>query len=325
MASIAEIKMFGNYDSRKIVGLALEKAYERNPDLVVCYADVGKRFNLDGFQKKGGRCIDTGIAEQSMIGAAAGFAHEGLTAFAISYAPFSSGRVFDQIKAAVGEMRLPLKIIGAISGLTSGGLGPLATCFDDIALMRTIPGLIVVSPADCFEAVKCIEAAVEITSPVYIRLTGGKPVATVYHDDYSFSFGQAVPLWDGEKIAVISTGAVTSQALEAADRLSAEGTPVAVLNMHTVKPLDTAALSRYLEFKYFVTVEEHSIYGGLGGAVAEYLAGIPNGPILRRLGIEDKYFAADHYEKLLDAAGLSAGKIYCTLTELLAKTCETCQ
>lgn len=319
MIGIDEIEEFGQYDSRKIVGVALERAYAHNPDLVVFYADVGRRFNLEGFQKKGGRCIDTGIAEQGMIGAAAGFAHECLTAFAISYAPFLAGRVFDQIKVNVGEMGLPLKLIGAISGLTSGGLGSLATCFDDIAMMRTIPGLIVVSPADCLEVVKCIEAAAETTLPVYIRLTGGKPVAPVYHEDYSFSLGRAVPLREGDRIAVISTGAVASQVLEAADRLSAEGNPVAVLNMHTVKPLDTAALSRYLDFEYFVTVEEHSIYGGVGSAIAEYLAEIPHGPNLCRLGIEDKYFAADHYEELLEAAGLSAKRIYCKLTALLGK------
>lgn len=261
MISVAEIREFGKYDSRKIVGIGMERAYERNSSLVVFYADVGRRFHLDGFQKKGGLCIDTGIAEQSMIGAAAGFAHEGITSFVVSYAPFSVGRVFDQIKSNVGEMGLPLKIIGAISGLSGGGLGPLATCFDDIALMRTIPGLIVVSPVDCLETVKCIEAAAQMDLPIYIRLTGGKPVTPVYREDYSFELGKAVPLREGRRLLVISTGAVTAQVLEATDRLAAEGTEAAVLNMHTVKPLDTRTLDGYLDFETFVTVEEHSIYG----------------------------------------------------------------
>jgi len=319
MISLAEIEEFSKYDSRRIIGVGIERAYRRNSNLAVLYADVGRRFNLDGFRGKGGRCIDTGIAEQSMIGAAAGFAHEGIIPFVISYAPFVTGRIFDQIKLNVGEMGLPLKMIGAISGLCSGGLGPLSTCVDDIATMRTIPGLIVVSPADCLEAVKCIDAAVDTDMPVYIRMTGGKQVACVYHEDYPFSFGQAVPLREGKRIAVISTGAVVSQALKAADRLREEGSPVAVLNMHTVKPLDTKTLSQYLDFEVFVTIEEHSILGGLGSAVAEYLAGISGGPVLHRLGINDRYFPANHYDELLECTGLSAEKIYRKLSGLLAQ------
>lgn len=305
-------------DPKHMIGFGIERAYDNTSQIVVLYADVGERFNLCGFRRKGGVCFEIGIAEQNMIGVAAGLAHEGSIPFAITYAPFITGRVFDQIKANVGEMKLPIKLIGATSGLSGGDLGPLLMCTEDVALMRTIPNLIVASPADGLEIVKCIQAAAKDPRPVYIRITGGKRLPPVYREDYPFEFGRAVRLREGERILVVSTGAVTAQVLEAADRLEAEGHPAAVLNMHTVKPLDTQALDRYLNFDVFVTVEEHSVYGGLGGAVAEYLATKRIRPALVRLGIADRYFAADHYENLLEEAGLSAQRIYKTLASLAA-------
>jgi len=183
-------------------------------------------------------------------------------------------------------------------------------------MLRTIPNLTIVSPADGLKAVKCIQAAAETEGAVYIRITGGKTLAPIYREDDPFAFGRAVPLRAGERILVISTGAVTANVLAAADRFEAEGRKIAVLNMHTVKPLDTAALAPYLDFEAFVTVEEHSLSGGLGGVVSEYLAAKGNHPALHSLGIGDRYFAADSYENLLDEAGLSAEKIYQAIARL---------
>lgn len=315
-----KIDEIAHLGARKIVGLGMEAAFMVDQNTALVYADVGSRFNLNRFMEKANLCLNVGIAEQSMIDIAAGIAHEGITVFAASYAPFIIGRAFDQIKAAVGEMCLPIKLIGAPSGLGAGDLGSLSICIDDIAMMRTIPNLIVTSPADCLEAIKCIQAAAKTPQPVYIRITGGKYLMPVYQEDYVFELGKAVPLREGKRLLVISTGTITSQVLEATDRLSGEGTPVAVLNIHTVKPLDTQALERYISFDAFVTVEEHSIFGGLGSAVAEYLAPKRNHPILCQLGIADRYFAADHYENLLEEAGLSAEKIYKTLKGLLVST-----
>lgn len=312
--NIEEIKKL---DSKKMVGVGIEHAYTVNSNIAVLYADVGKRFNLNGFCNKGGYCLEIGIAEQNMVGIAAGLAHEGMIPFAITYAPFITGRVFDQIKSSIGEMNFCLKLIGATSGLAGGDLGPLLMCTDDIAMMRTIPNLVIVSPADCLEAIKCIQTAAETQYPMYIRITGGKYLTPIYQEDYLFVLGKAVPLRHGEKLLVISTGAVTAQVLEAVDRLREEGKKVAVLNMHTIKPLDTQTLDSYLSFETFVTVEEHNIYGGLGSAIAEYLAAKKNRPILHQLGIADCYFAADHYENLLEEAGLSSNRIYRTLTDLL--------
>lgn len=315
--AISNFKELAKLGSRKIIGLGLEAAYKINQKMVFLYADVGSRFNLEQFKERGNLCLNVGIAEQDMIGIAAGMAHEGIVVFAASYAPFIIGRAFDQIKAAIGEMNLPIKLIGAPSGLSSGDLGNLSTCIDDIAMMRTIPNLVIVSPADCLEAVKCIQTAAETQYPMYIRITGGKYLTPIYQEDYLFVLGKAVPLRHGEKLLVISTGAVTAQVLEAVDRLREKGKKVAVLNMHTIKPLDTQTLDSYLSFETFVTVEEHNIYGGLGSAIAEYLAAKKNSPILYQLGIADCYFAADHYENLLEEAGLSSDRIYQTLTDLL--------
>lgn len=306
------LSSFAGADSRRIIGRALAKVCRNHPEINVLYADVGKRFALEPFREAGGFTLDTGIAEQSMLGVAAGMGSEGLPTVAISYAPFLTGRAFDQIRANVGEMQLPLVLIGAPSGFSAGGLGPLSTCVDDIALMRSIPGLSILSPADGLETVKAITAAVESGQAVYIRMTG-KNLAPVYTEDYSFQIGKAVELRKGKRIAAIGTGAILTEVLSAADRLCAEGKPVTVLNMHTVKPLDTEALDRYMDCAYFVTVEEHSIFGGLGSAVGEYLAEKGKGPALVRLGAPDRYFQADHYESLLREAGLTAKQIYETL------------
>lgn len=299
--------------SKLLVGIGIEKASHAEPDLAVLYADVGKRFGLEAFQNDGGFCLDVGIAEQNLIGVAAGMSHEGFLPVAITYAPFLSGRVFDQIKANIGQMGLPMVLMGATSGFAGGDLGPLLMCTDDMAMLRTIPNLTIVCPADGIETVRCIVSAVQQKESFYIRLTGGKKLTPVYTEDYSFQIGKAIELREGNQVAVIGTGAILTEVLSAADRLCAEGKPVTVLNMHTVKPLDTEALDRYMDRAYFVTVEEHSVFGGLGSAVGEYLAEKGKGPALVRLGAPDRYFLADHYENLLQEAGLTANQIYETL------------
>ena len=194
--------------SKLLVGIGIEEASHAEPDLAVLYADVGKRFGLEAFQNHGGFCLDVGIAEQSLIGVAAGMSHEGFLPVAITYAPFLSGRVFDQIKANIGQMGLPMVLMGATSGFAGGDLGPLLMCTDDMAMLRTIPNLTIVSPADGIETVKCIVSAVQQKKQFYIRLTGGKTLAPVYTEDYSFQIGKAVELREGNRVAVIGTGAI---------------------------------------------------------------------------------------------------------------------
>ena len=308
-------KTLGNIDSRKIVGKALAEAQKTTPHLQVLYADVGKRFGLEALHKTD-CCLDTGIAEQNMIGAAAGMSHEGLPTVVITYAPFLSGRAYDQIRANVGEMGLPLVLVGSPSGLSAGGLGPLSVCVDDIAILRAVPGLAIVSPADGVEAVKCFAAAVEYRRPVYIRMTG-KKMQPVYVKDYDFEIGKAVLLREGERVLVVTTGSITANVLQAVDKLAAEGHRVSVLNMHTVKPLDTEALEHYMDYEAIVTVEEHSVCGGLGSAVAEFLAERKKSPVLKRMAIPDRYFAADHYDELMERAGLNSEQVYWGISAFL--------
>lgn len=303
-------------DVRALVGLALSEALPEHPELVALYADVGRRFDLGDFSLGGGTTLDVGIAEQDMIGVAAGLCHEGFRPVAISYAPFVTGRVFDQIKANMGAMGLPIVLIGSASGLSKGDLGPLLMCVDDVAMLRTIPQMTVMTPADGVETVESILAALRAKRPAYIRLTGGKTLPGIYAQPYAFEIGHAVELRHGQRIVVIATGAVVSRALAAANRLAAEGVSVAVLNMHTVKPLDAEALERHMDAACFVTVEEHSACGGLGGAVAEVLAQRGTHPRLISLGTPENYFDADRYESLIAKAGLSAEALYETLKSL---------
>lgn len=255
-----------------------------------------------------------------MIGVAAGMCHEGLSPVVITYAPFVTGRVFDQIKSAVGEMGLPLGLVGSNAGLSKGDLGALLMCTDDVALMRTIPGMTILSPADGVELVKSLTAAVLAGRPFYLRMTGGKTLPAVYAGDYDLVIGKAVPMRSGSRVLVIASGAVMTQVLSAADRMEREGCAVSVLNMHTVKPLDTDAIERYMDHDVIVTVEEHSVHGGLGSAVAEYLAPKPRHPALVSIGTPDSYYKADHYESLLLQAGLAAGPLYRTIRKLYDRT-----
>ncbi len=304
-------------DARALVGLALSEALPENPNLVALYADVGRRFDLDHFTA-GGTALEIGIAEQNMIGVAAGLCHEGFAPVAISYAPFVTGRVFDQIRAGVGAMGLPIVLIGSASGLSKGDLGPLLMCVDDVAMMRAIPNMTVLSPADATEVVECIRSAIDAKRPAYIRLTGGGTLKCVYHRPYHFEIGRAVELRKGKKVVVIATGSIVSQVLEAVDRLPVKEEPaVAVINMHTMKPLDTEILDRHMDAEYFVTVEEHRCDGGLGSAVAEYLAQRKSHPKLISLGTSENYLNADRYEHLITIAGLAALPLYETLKRLL--------
>lgn len=312
----SHISSFDGADSRKIIGKVLAEVYNSHPNINVLYADVGKRFALEEFQKAGGFTLDTGIAEQSMIGIASGLLSEGFPTIAISYAPFLTGRAFDQIRANIGEMHLPLVLIGSPSGFSAGGLGPLSICVDDIALMRSIPALSIISPVDGFETLKAVAAALEGKQAVYIRMTG-KNLASVYKEEYNFEIGKAIRLRSGKHIAVIGTGTILTEVLAAADRMNDEGKPITVWNMHTVKPFDTKALECCMDYEYIVTVEEHNVFGGIGSAVAEYLAKFSQHPKLIRLGFTGYYPKADHYYELLKKNGLTAEKIYQKLYEIL--------
>ena len=251
--------------------------------------------------------MNVGIAEQNLIGVASGLAKDGTPVFATSFAPFISMRASEQIRMNMGYMHLNVKAVGIGSGLAMNTLGSSHFGLEDIAVMRTIPGMTILCPSDGLQIVKCIEAARRYNGPVYIRLSGGSDI--IYGEDFHYEIGKSIILQQGEKVALAATGSIVSQTLQAAESLKDHGIDCTVMDMHTVKPLDTERLDALKEYELVVTVEEHTVIGGLGSAVAEYYACSAQRPRQLIIGIEDFYPHPGSYGYLLEECGLTPGKI----------------
>jgi len=260
-------------------------------------------------QQKPDAVYNFGIAEQNMVGAAAGMVKEGMNVFATTYATFASTRCLDQVRVNMGYMKLPVKLVGLTSGYSVGILGATHMAMEDIAIMRSIPNIIIMSPADCAEAAKTIEAAYNCKEPVYIRLTGEQRNPIVYSEDYDFVIGKAIELTDGEDIALLATGTMVYECLEAKKILENKGLSCKVVDFHTIKPLDEGMLESLKKMKLIVTVEEHSKIGGLGSAVAEFYSNITERPLHLIIGAEDNYPHAANYRTLLKKSGLNSEAI----------------
>lgn len=306
--------------SRIVFGNAMEELIADYPDAVVMVADVAKSAGLLGLREKYPKqFLNVGIAETNMIAMATAIAQTGKNVFALTFAPFASMRCFEAARTYVGYMRANVKIVGLASGLSMGVGGNTHFGLEDVALMRTIPGMAVVSPADCTETVKTLEAALNYDGPMYIRLTGvnGNPI--VYKDDYDFEIGKGVCLREGEDVAVLASGMQVNEALRAARLLSKEELSAAVYDFHTIKPLDEALLEEITQkFRRIVTTEEHSIIGGLGAAVSEYLTDHGKENKLTRLALPDEFGPIGSYAYLQEAHGLTAKQ----LAETIIKECK---
>lgn len=280
-------------------------------DLIVITADMGYLTGLEKFKKKyPSQFYNVGIAEQNMIGIAAGLAKCGHTVFATTYANFMTMRSYEQIRLNLGYMKLNVKLVGTGAGLSMGMSGNSHYGLEDIALMRVIPNMVVLSPADGIEIAKAIEVAAEYRGPVYIRLSGKLNQPIIYREDYEFKIGKAIELKKGMDLTIIGTGTMVYECLKAAEILEREGISVRVLNMHTIKPLDTQIIDKALEeTKLIVTVEEHSIIGGLGSAVAEYKSKINTSVTQLQIGLPDEFGVVGDYEYLLEYYGLTAERI----------------
>lgn len=290
-----------------IAALELPKVVE---NIAVLTADVCNYSGLDRFKDQYPECFhNVGIAEQNMIGIAAGFAKEGIIPFVSTYATFASMRCADQVRVNMGYMNLPIKLVGLTSGLSVGILGPTHICIEDISVMRTIPNIIVLSPADCTETIKAILAAAEVNAPVYIRLTGPMNNPVVYKEDYDFKIGKAITLKEGNDIAIIATGTMVYNSLKAAEILEEKGISTKVVDMHTIKPIDCDIIKKCCNTKLIVTVEEHSVHGGLGAAVAEALSMIESKPKQLIIGLADEYKHAGDYAYLIEQYGLTSEQI----------------
>lgn len=293
--------------TRESFGEALVELGRTNPDIVVLVADLADATKVENFGKAyPDRFIECGIAEANMVSVAAGLASCGKIPFATSFAMFSAGRAFEQVRNSVGYPHLNVKIVGSHAGISVGEDGATHQCCEDIALMRTIPGMVVLNPADHYEMKAAVKAAVEYNGPVYIRLGRLAVESCNNNDDYQFRLGKAITLRDGGDVTVIATGLMVGEAIKAVDKLAGEGIHARLLDMHTIKPLDTeAVLKAAKETGRIVTVEEHSIIGGLGEAVAACLC--ENCPTpLTRLGVRDTFGHSGPAVDLLKEFGLCA-------------------
>ena len=297
----------GPSGSLGVAAVEIGKEYEKTLFLT---ADMTFAAGLERFKNSSpDRLYDVGIAEQNLIGIATGFASEGFSPFAVTYATFFATRALDQVKMCLGYMRQPVKMIGLNAGFAAGILGPTHMAIEDIAAMRSIPNMTVVAPADMTEVVKTVLAAAEYNSPIFIRLTGEMNQSQVYTEDYNFTIGKSILLREGNDVAIIACGTILYNCLQVAEKLSEKGISCKVINMHTIKPLDEDSIKKTLSSKLIVTVEEHNILGGLGSAVAEYLSGQVNAPKLLRLGVNNIYPHAGSYKHLLEECGLDTNGI----------------
>jgi transketolase len=297
--------------SRGTFGVAMFDAAARANNLMVLTADLAITSGLERFRSThSDKFLNVGIAEQNMIGIAAGLAKEGYNVFATTFANFAAMRAYEPLRIHLGYMRFNVKVIGLASGLAMGQFGNTHYGIEDLALMRAVPGLTVLAPADGAEIVKTVDALVNHEGPVYVRLTGAMNNPIVYKENYDFAIGKAVKLNEGTDIAIFACGTMVHESLVASKKLAERGISAAVVNMHTLKPLDMNAVDQACAYaKLLVTVEEHSIIGGLGGAIAEYTARSGGAPRQMFIGLPDSFGKNDNYKYLLHKYGLTGNQI----------------
>ena len=305
---MSEVKKIATRDS---YGNALAELGKEHDNLVVLDADLAGTTKTATFKKAfPDRFYDCGIAEANLMGIAAGLSTTGLVPFASTFAMFAAGRAFEQVRNSIGYPHLNVKIGATHAGISVGEDGATHQCNEDIALMRTIPGMTIINPSDDVEAKAAVRAAYEMEGPVYLRF--GRLAVPVINDgeDYKFEIGKGVTLRDGKDVAIIATGLCVNSALEAAKLLEADGIDARVINIHTIKPIDEELIIKAAkEVGKVVTVEEHSIIGGLGGAVCEVLS--ENAPVpVKRIGVNDVFGESGPAVKLLEKYGLDGKGVY---------------
>ncbi len=290
-------------------GTALAELGAKRDDFIVLDADLAAATQTGMFKKAfPERFYDCGIAEQNMVGIAAGIAATGKKVICSSFAMFAAGRAFEQVRNSIGYPHLNVVIGATHAGISVGEDGATHQCNEDIALMRTIPGMTIINPADETEAKKAVEAALDHDGPVYMRF-GRLAVPVIFDEDYNFEIGKGVELKEGSDVTIIATGLLVSEALEAYELLKAEGISARIINIHTIKPLDKdIVIKAAKETGAIVTAEEHSVIGGLGAAVSELLCEECPVPVVK-LGVNDVFGHSGPAPKLLDEFGLRAVNI----------------
>ena len=303
---------------RPSFGMMMEEILRERGDVVLLVADSARACRLEICADIAPRVVECGIAEQNMIGVAAGMARSGTKPIAFAFSPFASERCFEQIRLDVAYSNLSVVVVGGEAGVGMGTQGVTHYGWEDMAVMCSVPNMTVLCPADHLEMYKCVQHALTQTGPVYIRLTGGVP-KRVYDTDYEYEIGRAVRLREGGDACIIATGTMVSVALDAAARLEAEGKHVGVINMHTIKPLDEeAVLATAANVPVLVTLEEHSVINGMGSAVANALAQAGRGVKFRKIGLPDCYpQVVSPYSVMLEDYGLTPEQVADSIRELL--------
>lgn len=305
--------------TRDAYGETLARLGEINKDIVVLDADLSGSTKTAVFAKKfPERFFNMGVAEQDMMGTAAGLAVAGKIPFASTFAIFATGRAWEQVRQSIAYPKLNVKIVASHAGITVGEDGASHQSVEDIAVMRVIPEMTVIVPADGIETRKVIEETVRYKGPVYVRVSRGKsPV--ILDDSYNFEIGKGTVLREGSSVAIIACGIMVSKAMEAADILSKEGLSARVINISTIKPIDKDLITRAArDAGAIVTAEEHSIIGGLGSAVAEVL--IENHPVpMKMVGIEDRFGTSGDADRLMEIYGLTPENIAKAAREVIKR------
>lgn len=287
---------------------ALMELAADNPNIIVLSSDMSTPAGLDKFKKTyPERFYNVGIAEQNLVGIAAGLASEGWIPIIVAQACFVTMRSFEQVRQYCGYMKFPIIIVGYGAGFCLQYMGNTHFSIEDIGLMRSIPGMTVVSPADASEAAKVIEASVDYKQPVYFRLTDKMGCPIVYTSEYDYEIGKANVIQDGGDVQIIATGSMVSRAIKASSLLAVENIQSSIVNMHTIKPLDGNVIDRTA--KLIVTIEEHNIVNGLGSAISDYLTENCLSIPLLKLGVKDCFSQVGDYNYLLDQHGLTPEKI----------------
>ena len=307
--------------TRESYGEALAELGAEYPNLVVLDADLSKSTKTDVFKKKfPERFINCGIAEANMMSIAAGLASTGMIPFASSFAMFAAGRAFEQVRNSIGYPHMNVKIGATHAGISVGEDGATHQCCEDLALMRAIPGMVILNPADHVEAKAAVKAAVEYNGPVYLRF--GRLAVPVFNDPetYKFEIGKGVTLREGNDVSIIATGLMVWEAIKAADALKEQGINARVINIHTIKPFDKELVVKSArETGAVVTVEEHSVIGGLGEAVSSAICeeGVACGVV--KIGVQDRFGVSGPALEVLKAFGLDSENIVATVKEAVKK------
>ncbi|MDB2637615.1 transketolase [Alphaproteobacteria bacterium] len=295
---------------RAVYGQFLLEMAKENPRLIALTADLGRSSGLGAFAKElPDQFFNVGIAEQNLVGISSGLARMGFSVFSTTFAPFASLRAGEQVRMNMGYMQEPVKLVALASGFALGFLGNSHFGIEDVAVMRAIPGIVIVSPADCVELYKSLKALERCDKPVYLRLTGGVGMPVVYEEDYEFEIGKAQVIKPINKITIISHGTTVGHALRAVNELEEKGHSVGLVNMHTIKPLDEMLLMQVIQKSEHVLVfEEHTIVGGLGTSVLEFINenNFLSIPTIKRFGVNSLFPKTGDYSYMLSTLGLDA-------------------